>query len=79
VSRRQSVGVSGIRVGDCLGGSGATGEDDCGEWPSPAAATASAAAGTATKVALATLVGAWGLRGLNPFEQCRRLLICPSP
>ena len=35
--------------------------------------------GTATKVALATLFGTWDLRGLNPFEQCRRVLTCPQP
>jgi hypothetical protein len=31
-------------------------------------------AGTATKMALATLFGTWRLRGLNPLEQCRALL-----
>jgi transposase len=33
------------------------------------------AAGTATKVALATLFGTWRRQGLNPFQQCRLLLI----
>jgi hypothetical protein len=32
------------------------------------------AAGTATKMALATLFGTWRRQGLNPFDQCRRLL-----
>jgi hypothetical protein len=32
------------------------------------------AAGTATKMTLASLFGTWRLRGLNPLEQCRALL-----
>lgn len=31
-------------------------------------------AGTATKMALATLFGTWRLQGLNPLDQCRALL-----
>jgi hypothetical protein len=37
------------------------------------------AEGTATKTALATLFGTWRRRELNPFEQCRRLLISSQP
>jgi hypothetical protein len=36
------------------------------------------AAGTATKMALATLFGTWRRRGLNPFAQCRLLLTSPQ-
>ena len=32
------------------------------------------AAGSATKMTLATLFGTWRLHGLNPLEQCRALL-----
>ena len=32
------------------------------------------AAGTATKMTLATLFGTWRLHGRNPLEQCRALL-----
>jgi uncharacterized coiled-coil protein SlyX len=35
------------------------------------------AAGTATKMALATLFGTWRRRGLNPLDQCQRLLTAP--
>ena len=31
-------------------------------------------AGTATRMALASLVGTWQARGLNPFEECLALL-----
>lgn len=34
-------------------------------------------AGTSTKMALASLFGTWRARGLNPFLQCRQLLIPP--
>ena len=34
--------------------------------------------GSATKMALATLFGTWDARGLNPFDQCRRLLTSPQ-
>jgi hypothetical protein len=33
--------------------------------------------GTSTKMALASLFGTWRARGLNPFLQCRQLLISP--
>ena len=32
------------------------------------------AAGTATRMRLATLFGTWRLQGLNPLEECRALL-----
>jgi hypothetical protein len=35
-------------------------------------------AGTATKMALATLFGTWRLQGLNPLEECRALLTNPQ-
>ena len=34
--------------------------------------------GTNTKMALASLFGAWRARGLNPLSQCRSLLISPQ-
>jgi transposase len=37
------------------------------------------AAGSATKMALASLFGTWRAQGLNPLEQCRRLLAAPQP
>lgn len=36
------------------------------------------AAGSATKMALATLFGTWRVRGLNPLDQCRLLLATPQ-
>ena len=35
--------------------------------------------GTEMKMVLASLVGAWRLRGLDPFLECCRLLAAPSP
>jgi transposase len=35
-------------------------------------------AGSATKMALASLFGTWRLRGLNPLAQCRQLLAAPQ-
>ncbi len=37
------------------------------------------AAGSATKMTLASLSGTWRLRGINPFTACRALLISPHP
>jgi transposase len=36
-------------------------------------------AGSATKMALASLFGTWHVRGLNPFTECCRLLATPPP
>jgi transposase len=36
------------------------------------------AAGTATKMVLATLFGTWRVQGLNPLDQCRQLLGAPQ-
>ena len=36
------------------------------------------AAGTATKMTLATLFGTWRVQGLNPLAQCRHLLASPQ-
>ena len=36
------------------------------------------AAGTATKMTLATLFGTWRLQGLNPLAECRALLANPQ-
>ncbi len=36
------------------------------------------AAGTATKMTLATLFGTWRLQGLNPLDECRALLATPQ-
>ena len=36
------------------------------------------AAGTATKMALASLFGPWRVQGLDPLEACRRLLAAPQ-
>ena len=38
-----------------------------------------AAAGSATKMTLASLFGTWRLPGINPFRACRPLLISPHP
>ena len=35
-------------------------------------------AGTASKMALATLFGTWRAQGLHPLDQCRRLLANPQ-
>ena len=35
-------------------------------------------AGSGSKMTLASLFGAWRARGLNPFLECRRLLISPQ-
>ena len=37
-----------------------------------------AEAGTATKMALATLFGTWRAQGLDPLAQCRQLLTAPQ-
>ncbi len=37
------------------------------------------AAGSAAKMALATLFGTWRLRGENPYTACRALLVFPHP
>ncbi len=37
------------------------------------------AAGSETKMTLATLFGTWRLRGENPYHACRALLISPQP
>ena len=37
------------------------------------------AAGTATRLTLASLFGAWRLRGLNPYDACQQLLVSPQP
>jgi transposase len=36
------------------------------------------AAGTGTKMALASLFGTWRAQGLNPLHECRRLLVAPQ-
>lgn len=37
------------------------------------------AAGSETKMALASLFGTWRQRGINPFTACRALLVSPQP
>jgi hypothetical protein len=37
------------------------------------------AAGTATRLTLASLFGTWRLRGLNPYETCLHLIASPQP
>ena len=37
------------------------------------------AAGSETKMTLATLFGTWRLRGINPLTACRALLVSPQP
>ncbi len=37
------------------------------------------AAGSATKMTLASLFGPWRLQGINPSTACRALLLSPSP
>ena len=36
------------------------------------------AAGTSTKMTLASLFGTWRAQGLNPFRECHRLLATPQ-